>query len=81
MTDAIDITADAVRKTLLDRATAFSKAHGYSFSRISEEAIKDSKFLSNVQRGGNFTIKTYQRVIDWLDQAEALATEPERVSS
>lgn len=73
MTDAAEITADAVRQTLLSRATAFSEAHRYSFSRIGEESIKDSKFLARVQAGDNFTIKTYQRVIDWLDEAERKA--------
>ncbi len=66
-----EISAEHIRKHLLDRATAYSERTGIGFSRISEEAIRDSKFLANVQSGSNFTIKTYQRVIDWLDEAEA----------
>ncbi len=66
----VDITADSVRKNLLDRANAFCGRHGYSFSRIGEEALNDSKFLAHVQRGGNFTIKTYQRVLDWMDAVD-----------
>jgi hypothetical protein len=73
MTEAPDITAEAVRKNLLDRAAAFRDAHNQSFSAISEAATKDSKFLARVQAGENFTIRSYQRVIDWLDEAEAKA--------
>lgn len=71
MTEPVEITAETVRRALLDRATAFSTARNFSFSRIGEEAIKDSKFLARVQAGDNFTIKTYQRVIDWIDAKEA----------
>lgn len=70
MAKSRDITAEAVRRNLLSRATAFSRAHNISFSRISEGATKDSKFLARVEAGENFTIKTYQRVIDWIAAAE-----------
>lgn len=70
MDTPVEITADAVRQTLIARATAFSEAHGYSFSRIGDEALADSKFLARVRAGDNFTIKTYQRVIDWIDDAD-----------
>lgn len=75
MSAVTDITADAVRSHLLARAAAFSQSRKISLSRIGEEAIKDSKFLANVQRGDNFTIRTYQRVIDWIDAAEATPNE------
>lgn len=67
MGSTTEITADAVREHLLERARQFSADHGYSLSRIGDEAIKDSKFLPRVAAGENFTVKTYQRVIDWID--------------
>lgn len=70
MSEPVEITAAAVRQTLLNRAASFAETHKYSFSRIGDEALKDSKFLARVQAGDNFTIKTYQRVIDWIDAAE-----------
>lgn len=73
MRKPVDITAEAVRGNLLARAASFAVAHRYSLSRISEEATKDSKFLARVQAGENFTIRSYQRVIDWLDAAEQKA--------
>lgn len=69
----IAITEKAIRDNLLKRATAFCKAHGYSFSRVGLEALGDDTFLLRVRNGGNFTLRTYQRVIDWLDAQEARA--------
>lgn len=71
MVEASEITADAVRGTLLTKAKAFCEKHNYSFSRVGDEALKDSKFLGRVQGGANFTIKTYQTVIDWIDAKDA----------
>jgi hypothetical protein len=42
-------------------------------SAIGKAAISDDRFLARVVDGGNFTLDTYQRVIDWLDAAEAAA--------
>lgn len=70
MLESSDITEDAIRRHLLARVNAFRERTGMSLSRISDEAVNDSKFLANVQRGDNFTIRTYQRVIDWLDANE-----------
>lgn len=70
MSDAIDITDDAIRQHLLARVDAFQAATGMSLWKISKEAVRDDKFLANVRKGGNFTVKTYQRVIDWLDSQE-----------
>lgn len=70
-----DITSDAVRQHLLARSKAYVARTRTSFSYISQAAVQDSKFLANVERGNNFTVKTYQRVIDWLDENEAAETE------
>lgn len=68
-----DITADAVRQNLISRARAFCEARKTSFSAIGKAAISDDRFLARVDAGGNFTLDTYQRVINWLDAAEAAA--------
>lgn len=64
-------TADDIRQKLLDRAETFAKQHDISLSRIGLEALKDSKFLSEVRAGRNFTIGSYQAVMDWIDAEEA----------
>jgi hypothetical protein len=70
MTAAPQITETEIRAHVLVRAKAFAAATGRSMSSISEEAVRDSKFLANVERGSNFTVKTYQRVLDWLAEQE-----------
>lgn len=71
MTTSPDITDGTIREHLLRRVDEFQKRTGMSLWKISKAAVADDKFLGNVQRGGNFTIKTYQRVIDWLDEQDA----------
>lgn len=70
MSEASDITESAIRQHVLDRAAAYCAAHKTSFSKISGEATRDEKFLSRVQAGENFTVKSYQKVLDWLDRAD-----------
>lgn len=65
-----DITADSIRRNLISRARAFCEARKTSFSAIGKAAISDDRFLARVDAGGNFTLDTYQRVIDWMDAAE-----------
>jgi len=66
-----ELSSEAIRSHLIERAEAFSKRYGVSLSRIGLDAIKDSKFLSEVKNGRNFTVQSYQNVMDWLDRAEA----------
>ncbi len=63
-------TSETIREALLGKARAFVSARRSSFSAICIGAGVDNKFLSRVEAGENFSIKTYQRVIDWLDEAE-----------
>tara|TARA_R110002051_G_scaffold325659_2_gene429842 strand:+ start:6680 stop:6931 length:252 start_codon:yes stop_codon:yes gene_type:complete len=65
-----ELSEDAVRAKLLERADSFAARTGYSQSRMSEEALRDSKFLSDVRSGRNFTVKTMQKFLDWLEGAE-----------
>lgn len=78
MSDVPNITETEIRAHVLNRAKAYAEATGRSLSSISEEAVRDSKFLANLERGSNFTVKTYQRVLDWLEEQEKLLppTEP-----
>lgn len=69
---------EALRKHLLERAEAYRGRTGRAFSFVSKEAVNDSKFLGRVREGKNFNTKTYQKVIDWLDDQER---QPERLAS
>jgi len=66
----IPITDATVRAYLLSRAQKFSDERGVSLSNIGKEAVRDDRFLHRVSKGENFTMKSYQLVIDWLDAAE-----------
>lgn len=72
MADA-PITADNIREHLVARAEAYSRTNGVSLSAMSKEAVKDDRFLARAKAGSNFTIETYQRFINWLDEAERAA--------
>lgn len=74
------LTADQVRRHLLDRAQAYIDRNRSSLSHISQQAVADSKFLANVKAGQNFTIRNYQRVIEWLDEQEATQPAPEQAA-
>lgn len=71
MTQPSEITAQDIRASLIARAEAYRKANKTSFSAMSISAVNDSKFLSRVENPSlGFNIKTYQRMVEWLDDAE-----------
>lgn len=63
-------TTDTIREALLTKARAIVTAKQTSFSAICINAGVESKFLSRVEKGENFSVKTYQKVIDWIDASE-----------
>lgn len=65
------ITADQVRTILLQRVDRFLERTGTSASAFGKLVVNDDRFVKRIRDGGNFTIETYQRVIDWVDQQEA----------
>ncbi|RIY00188.1 hypothetical protein D3218_12940 [Aureimonas flava] len=65
------MTSDEIRTNLLTRARTYAENAKTSLSAISLAAVNDSKFLKRVEVGEGFNINTYQRVIDWIDAAEA----------
>ena len=56
-----------IRNALIRRAEEFSRRTGMSKSEISKRAVKDGAFISQVAAGRNFTVRLYQRMMDWLD--------------
>ncbi|MDR6818465.1 hypothetical protein J2X76_003642 [Neorhizobium sp. 2083] len=71
MTQRAEITEFDIRQSLIARATAYANKAKTSFSAMGIAAVGDSKFLSRVQNPGiGFNIKTYQKMVEWLDDAE-----------
>ena len=73
MSERTDITAEQVRAALIQRIDAFLKLSGMSASALGKEAVKDDRFVKRIRDGGNFTVDTYQKVMDWLDAQERAA--------
>lgn len=67
-----------IRKSLIERATAYARVADTSLSAIGVAAVNDSKFLKRIADGKNFNIKTYQEVVDWLDKSEKTLAKPRR---
>lgn len=67
-------SAANIRAALLLRAASFRRKTGMPLSAIGKNAINDSAFLFAVAEGRNLTLRTYQRVMDWIDQ-----NQPERL--
>lgn len=80
MTQHTEITETDIRTALITRAEAFAKANKTSFSAMGISAVRDSKFLSRVQNPSlGFNIKTYQKMVEWLD-AQERAMQPENAA-
>jgi hypothetical protein len=71
MQTMIEHTEHSIREALVTRAEAYARAAKTSFSAMSIAAVNDSKFLSRVANPDlGFNIKTYQKMVEWLDEAE-----------
>lgn len=71
MTQRAEITEQDIRESLIARATLYAAKAKTSFSAMGISAVGDSKFLSRVQNPEiGFNIKTYQKMVEWLDEAE-----------
>lgn len=71
MTQRPEITEQDIRESLIARATSYAAKAKTSFSAMGISAVGDSKFLSRVQNSEiGFNIKTYQKMVEWLDEAE-----------
>ncbi len=60
------IPSEEIRASMLASVDRYIAATGKSDSFVGKEALKDDKFIARVRGGGNFTIRTYQRVLDWI---------------
>lgn len=67
------ITAEQVRAALLDRIDGYIARSGISASALGKAAVADDRFVKRIRDGGNFTVETYQRAMDWLDGQEKAA--------
>lgn len=67
MTRAEYPTGADIRAVLLWRAQSFTRLTGVPLSEIAKRSLNDPARLARLAKGHNFTIQTYERVMDWLD--------------
>lgn len=60
-------TGEQLRADLLDRVTLYSHLTGEAQSAIAKQSVNDPAFFTRLARGRNFTVSTYQQVMNWLD--------------
>lgn len=60
-------TGADIRAVLLWRAESFTQQTGIPLTVIAKRSLNDPALLTRVAKGHNFTIQTYQKVMDWLD--------------
>ena len=59
--------ADRLRNRVLRRAQAFARESGMPLSMIGKRAINDPALVHSLANGRNLTLRTYERVMRWLD--------------
>jgi hypothetical protein len=60
-------THQQIRAALVNRAAEYTQITGVSMSAIGRKSVRDPAFVQRLAQGQNFTVTTYQRVMDWLD--------------
>lgn len=57
-----------IRNALLARASLYAEQSGTALSAVGKRSLNDPAFFARLAAGRNFTISTYQRAMEWLDQ-------------
>lgn len=70
-----------LRNRLFATAERLTKLTGLSEMAIGQKAINDNTFFKRVRvDGAGFTVKTFDRLMVWMEQAEADAKEAEQAA-
>jgi hypothetical protein len=67
------ITAEQVRTHLLERIDAYQAKVPVTDAKLGTDAVGDHKVVARIRAGENFTLKMYQRLLDWLDNQRVAA--------
>jgi hypothetical protein len=58
---------DTIRDAMVACAREYVRLTGNPISAVGKNAVNDPAFISQVEKGRNFTIEMYRRVMSWLD--------------
>lgn len=59
---------EQIRDALVERTREFTRLTGTSISAVGREAVSDTSFIADVEKGLSFTVGKYQRMHSWLDK-------------
>lgn len=62
---------EKLRRTMLRRARAYCRERKTGLSNVGKSAVNDGTFFTDLEGGRNFTVATYNRVMDWFDANSA----------
>jgi hypothetical protein len=71
-------TEQEIRAALIERVTAYCHTADITPRILFKRAINDPNFFKKLEKGGNFTLRTYQRVHHWLDRHPRKGTKKRR---
>lgn len=57
-----------LRTRLFETADRLTRATKMSEQTIGQKAISDNTFFKRVREGAGFTVKTYDRLMAWMEQ-------------
>ena len=57
---------ETLRHHLFECAALFERATGISPATVGKRALNDNTFFARMAEGQGFTVRTYDKVMDWL---------------
>jgi len=57
---------ETLRTHLFECAALFEKATGVTPATIGKRALNDNTFFARISEGQGFTVRTFDRVMEWL---------------
>lgn len=57
---------ETLRINLIELASRFAQATNVSPATISKRALNDNTFFDRLEKGKGFTVRTFDKVLDWM---------------
>ncbi len=70
-----------IRAALLKRARDYCAEKGIGITSLAKSAVNDLGFFARVENGGNFTIGSYRKCMDYMNSNAAADKKPKRKSA
>lgn len=57
-----------LRTNLLQHARKYQRQSGLSLATIATKVMNDGKFFDRIENGGGFTVRTYEKCMQWFSE-------------